>query len=100
MSSVRRIGRVLDVVGLLVFLAGGGLVVRAWMGFQSVPAFEPTGADGPWAAMQLADGFHRTQRLGVALMVVGVAVFVLAWWMGRRGGPTPAAGSSGSSGPS
>lgn len=84
MSSVTRTGRILDLVGLFVFLAGSGFVTRAWFGFREVPAFQATSADPPWAAIQLADGFLRIQRVGVALMLVGVGVFVYAWWAERR----------------
>lgn len=84
MSSVTRTGRIHDLVGLLVFLAGSGFVTRAWFGFREVPAFEATSADPAWAATRLADGFLRLQRVGVGLMLVGVGIFVYAWWAERR----------------
>lgn len=83
-SSVPRIGRVLDGVGLVLFLAGGGVFVRAWLGFRQLPAFERRADDPPMAAVQLADGFLRLQRIGVGLMLLGVGVFVFAWWVARR----------------
>lgn len=85
MKPVTRMGRALDLVGLLVFLGGVGLFVRAWAGFHDVPAFDATaGGEAPWAAIRLADGFWRLQRIGVAVMLVGVALFVFAWWAERR----------------
>jgi hypothetical protein len=84
MTTVPRIGRVLDLAGLALLGAGGAVWARAWLGFRSVPDFEPS-AEGPaFAAVQLADGFWRLQRIGVALMVLGVGVFVVAWWVARR----------------
>ncbi len=83
-TPVPRIGRVLDAIGLTVFLVGGGLVARAWIGFQSVPDFQRAPGDVSAAAVAYADGFWRLQKIGVALMVVGVAVFVGAWLAARR----------------
>jgi len=86
MSDVPRIGRVLDVIGLLIFLAGGGLFARSWAGFRSVPDFQRAPGDVPMAAVAHADGFLRLQHIGVGLMLIGVGVFGLAWWMARRAG--------------
>lgn len=83
-TPVPRIGRILDGVGLLVFLSGGGLFVRAWIGFQSVPDFRRSPGDLPTAAVQYADGFWRLQKIGAALMILGIAIFVGAWLATRR----------------
>ena len=83
-TRVPLIGRILDVVGLLVFVVGGGLFVRAWIGFQSVPEFQRSPEDLPAAAVQYADGFWRLQRIGVAFMIVGIVIFVAAWFIARR----------------
>lgn len=83
-TSVPRVGRALDLVGLLFLVVGGGMVGRAWLGFRDVQAFQSAPGDPPMAAVQLADGFWMLQRIGVGLMLVGVAVFVLAWWVARR----------------
>ena len=93
MSQVPRIGRLLDGVGLLVLLAGAALVARAFVGFQEVQSFQP-GPDGPpMEAMALADSFWFMQRIGVGLMLVGVAVFVGAWWVARTRSGTVEEGS-------
>jgi hypothetical protein len=84
MKAVPRIGRILDLVGLLLFLVGGGLYARAWLGFRSVPDFEPGVGGSAFAATELADGFRPIQHVGTALMVAGVAVFIAAWWVARR----------------
>ncbi len=84
MRDVPLIGRVLDALGLLVFLAGAGVFVRAWLGFRSVPEVAPGLDDGPWAALAYADSFRRLQWIGVGVMAAGVALFVLAWWIARR----------------
>jgi hypothetical protein len=83
MKKVPRIGRLLDLCGLALFLGGGSTCVRAWIGFQSVTRFVPP-ADGPaWGAVSVADGYLRLQRIGSGLMLVGLAVFVMAWWVAR-----------------
>ena len=89
--SVPRIGRLLDLLGLLVFLGGGGLYAWAWNGFRAVREYQPAIEDGTWAALRLADGYWRLQKVGTALMVAGVAIFVAAWWAARRAarGATP-----------
>lgn len=83
-KSVPRIGRILDLVGLLFFLGGAGCFVWAWIGFRDVPAFVPDPGGEPWAAMRMADGYLRLQKIGGGLMFVGIAVFVAAWWTARR----------------
>ena len=81
---VPRIGRVLDLFGLALFAGGVAVCVRAWSGFRSVEAFQPGPDDPLWSALRMADGYWRLQRVGVGLMIGGVAVFALAWWVARR----------------
>lgn len=87
-----RVGRLLDLVGLLVFLGGAGLYAWAWSGFRAVRAYQPTVDDGQWAAVRMADGYWRMQKIGTGLMVAGVAVFVGAWWVARRASRASAVG--------
>ncbi len=87
MTDVPRIGRVLDLVGLLFLLAGGGFVARAWVGFQEVQSYVPPTDGTGLTAVEFADQFWRMQKMGVGLIVVGVGVFVAAWWIARR--PVP-----------
>lgn len=83
MKTVPRIGRILDLGGLLLFLGGGAIFVWAWMGFRGVTDYEPP-VDGPaWGAVSIADGYWRLQKIGTGLMLAGVVVFVLAWWVAR-----------------
>ncbi|RMH16833.1 MAG: hypothetical protein D6701_08300 [Gemmatimonadetes bacterium] len=81
----------LDLIGLVLFLAGGGVFARAWLGFRSVPAFERQSGDDLWAAIRYADSFVRWQHVGAGLMAAGVAVFVAAWLAVRRDVNAPAA---------
>lgn len=84
-GTVPRIGRLLDLVGAVLFLAGAALYAWAWAGFRRVPAYQPTLEEGAWAALELANGYWRLQRIGTALIVAGIGVFVCAWWVaGRR----------------
>jgi len=83
-KPVPRIGRVLDLVGLSLFLTGGAIWARAWFGFRGIPTYERPSGGTVFATVELADGFRQLQRVGVTLMLVGIAVFVLAWWVARR----------------
>ncbi|MGD8602586.1 MAG: hypothetical protein PVF19_14640 [Gemmatimonadota bacterium] len=83
MKNVPRIGRILDLVGLVLFGVGGVLFGWAWVGFREVQAYVPP-PDAPlWSAVGVADGYWRLQKVGGGLMIGGVAVFVLAWWTAR-----------------
>lgn len=84
MTTVPRIGRILDFAGLLLFLAGGAVYARAWIGFQGVPDFERPEHASLMAATELADSFRRLEHLGLAGMLAGVVLFVVAWWTARR----------------
>lgn len=81
---VPRIARLLDLAGLVVFLGGAALYAWAWNGFRLVREYQPAIEEGRWAAVRLADGYWRFQKIGTALMVAGVVVFVSAWWVARR----------------
>jgi small-conductance mechanosensitive channel len=81
LNNVPRIGRVLDAIGLVLFLGGGGAVAWAWAGFQS---YVPPSDAPAWSAVEIANGYWRIQKIGVGVMLAGIAVFVLAWWVARR----------------
>lgn len=83
-NEVPRIGRILDLVGLLLFVVGGGVFVRAWLGFQAVRHYQPGPHDPLWSAIRRADGFLRLQHVGAAIMGVGITVFLIAWWTAGR----------------
>ncbi|HSW28456.1 MAG TPA: hypothetical protein VLH75_03085 [Longimicrobiales bacterium] len=50
MRTVSRLGRVLDVVGLVLVLAGVGVSARAWAGFEEVRAYQAAPGAEPFAA--------------------------------------------------
>jgi hypothetical protein len=83
-KTVPRIGRLLDLAGLLLLLSGGAVVLRAWTGFREVTGYVPP-VDGPaWGAVEIANVYWRLQKIGSGMMLAGVAVFVIAWWVARR----------------
>lgn len=84
MKTVPRIGRILDAAGLVLLFGGGALAAWAWVGFQGVPAYQPQPDAPTWSAVAVANGYWRLQKIGTALMIAGVAVFVVAWWVARR----------------
>jgi len=77
-------GRILDLLGLALFLSGAAVATRAWIGFRGLPDDLPPLGTSAMSAVAVADGFWRLQKIGTALMITGVAVFVLAWWVARR----------------
>ena len=93
MKTVPRIGRLMDLAGLLLFVAGGALYARAWAGFQQVPTIERPEGGAAFSMVELANGYSRIQNTGATLMLFGVAVFVVAWWTARD---IPRAEASGS----
>jgi hypothetical protein len=88
-KAVPRIGRLLDLGGLLLFVVGGVTYARAWIGLSDVPEFERPEGASPYAATELADGYHQMERLGLALMIAALLVFVAAWWVARAVGRGP-----------
>jgi len=84
MAVVSRIGRILDLLGLAAFLVGGGLYARAWFGFREIEASAPVLVDVRSSAIEVADHFWFMERIGIAAMLLGIAVFVGAWWVERR----------------
>jgi hypothetical protein len=84
MKTVPRIGRILDLGGLLLFLGGAAVFAWAWIGFQGLTGYVPPVDGSAPSAVSVANGYWRLQKIGAGLMMGGQAVFVLAWWVARR----------------
>ena len=83
-KPVPRIGRVLDLVAALFFLAGAGLYAYSWIALRDMDDYvRPEGGD-LFAAIAHADDLSRLGRIGVALMIAGVLVGVAAAVIARR----------------
>ena len=82
--DVPRIGRVLDLVGLLLFLVGGAVYARSWLGLRAMDDFVREAGAAQFAAVEHADRLARVGRLGFALMAAGVMVAVVAAVVARR----------------
>jgi len=83
MKTVPRIGRLLDLAGLLLFVVGGAIAAWAWLGFQGVPELAPALEEQARSAVAVANRYWRLQKIGTGFMIAGGAVFVLAWWVAR-----------------
>jgi hypothetical protein len=83
--EVPRIGRVLDLAGILLFLAGAGVYAWAWSGLKALRDFEPAPNGPAFAAVARANELSTISRVGFALMAAGVVVAVLAAVVARRG---------------
>lgn len=86
--DVPRVGRVLDLVGLLLFLGGAALYARSWLGLRGMDEFTP-GPDAPlFAAIERANALTRLGHIGLGFMAAGAAVACLAalvaWRLGRN----------------
>lgn len=86
-NPVPRIGRVLDVLGLVVFLAGLGVYGRSWLGMRRLEAEGVDPAAPLFSGMQEFDRMWELSRVGIALMVLGGLVALVAagvaWWIRR-----------------
>jgi hypothetical protein len=91
LKRVSVLGRVIDLAGLTLLVGGGTLWARAWLGFRSLPDYRRDPGGEVWATVQIADGYGRLQTIGVGLMILGIAVFVAAWWFAGRSGGKPSA---------
>lgn len=91
-QSVPRLGRALDVVGALLFVAGAALYGRSWLGLRAMDEFERAPGDPAFAALEYADGLARLGRIGFGLMAAGAVVAVIAALVARRLARRSAAG--------
>lgn len=94
---VPRIGRVLDVVGLVLFLVGAGVYGRAWLGMQRLESVQPVSLDvTDFAALARFDELHQLSRVGLGIMAAGVLMAVAAMVVAKPvGGKEPHAEGDG-----
>jgi drug/metabolite transporter (DMT)-like permease len=89
-STVPRLGRALDLLGILLLIVGGACWFYAYTGFESLraPGFVPEPI--MFAALLEAERYTWISRLGMLLASSGVAVAVAAFVIARRrGAPVP-----------
>ncbi|MFW6199495.1 MAG: hypothetical protein ACOC8K_02885 [Gemmatimonadota bacterium] len=93
---VPRIGRLLDGLGALVFLAGAAVYGRAWWGLRSLgeQPDQPAGDELSFAAVERFVELQEVSRIGLVLMIVGAAVAVVAALVAARLGRKDEASSS------
>jgi hypothetical protein len=82
--AVPRIGRLLDVVGVLLLVVGAALYARSWFGLRAMDRFERAPGDEMWAAVERANALARLGRVGFAVMAAGALVAVAAAIVARR----------------
>ncbi|NIP58449.1 MAG: hypothetical protein GWM92_09270 [Gemmatimonadetes bacterium] len=87
---VPRIGRILDLVGLVLFLAGAGLYGWSWLGMRELQAGQPVSEDPThFAAMARFNDLWELSRVGLGFMGAGAVIAVVALVVARRlGGGT------------
>lgn len=89
---VPRIGRILDAVGLLVFVAGAGVYGWAWRGLRRLRETQPAQPiserfetlEFSFTAVVRWNRLRELSWLGASLMAIGVAVAVAAAVIARR----------------
>lgn len=77
-APVPRWIRIVNGLSLLLLLAGAAVYARAWFGMQGLRSYEAAPDAAPFAGMAQFNHFHELSRIGVWLVVAGVAVAVLA----------------------
>lgn len=77
---VPRIGRILDGLGILVFLTGAGVYGRAWCGLRRLEdqPDQPVGEQLSFAAVERFVELQEMSRMGLVLMAVGGVVALVA----------------------
>lgn len=77
---VPRIGRILDGLGLLVFLVGAGIYAWTWWALRRQGGQPRQPADGRWGfvALREVEGLDRLSDIGFVLMAVGAVLAVVA----------------------
>lgn len=77
-TPVPRSVRAVNVLALLIFLAGAALYARAWVGMRSLYDYEPPPDAPPFSAMALFNDYWQMSRLALLIISGAVAVALLA----------------------
>lgn len=75
----------LDIGGLLLFLAGAAVYGWAWIGMRHIDQFEPASGAGPFATVARMDDLATLSRVGIGVMAAGAVVALVAVVVHRRG---------------
>ena len=81
--SVPRFGRLLDLAGILLIVAGGAIFAWSYLELRAMPGGRAAPGAAP-GAVAAADRLSQLAQLGVALMIVGLVVAVAAAVWARR----------------
>ncbi|MDX1567538.1 MAG: hypothetical protein R3223_07045 [Longimicrobiales bacterium] len=83
---VPRIGRILDGLGALVFLAGVAVYGRAWWGLRRLQEQpdQPPEEELTFAALERFVELQQMSRTGLVLMAVGAAIAIAAALVAAR----------------
>ena len=77
-APVPRSLRALNLVALVLFLAGAGLHARAWLGLERLRSSQPGGGEAAFSGMARFDHLWRLSEIGQWLIVAAIAVAVVA----------------------
>jgi len=83
-KPVPRIGRVLDALAAIGFLAGAAFYAWSWVGLRRMEDYARPENGDLFAAVAHADELSRFGRIGLALMVGAVGIGVIAAIVARR----------------
>lgn len=92
-TPVPRLARALDLIGLVVFIAGAACYGYAYLGLEEIRSGQLVRPPGLFSALQAAEGYYWYSQVGIALSVAGIGVFLAAFTVARRRrAPRPAEG--------
>lgn len=87
--AVPRLGRLLDVAGLLLVVGGAASYLYAYAGLERIRTGETVITGTMFATLNETSAYSRISDIGMALAVAGVLTFVAAFAVTRRARQSP-----------
>jgi hypothetical protein len=82
-QPVPRLGRALDLLGLLLFAAGAGCYGYAYVGLEGIRTGDSVIAGGMFATLNEAKALTTVSEIGIAVAIAGIGVFIAAFMVAR-----------------
>jgi hypothetical protein len=89
MPMVPRLGRLLDLIGLALMLAGGACYGWAYIGLVRLHDHPPTADHMLWVALAAFNHYNRVSTIGIVIAAIGLAVAITAAVVTHRSRRSP-----------